>query len=151
LGSVIGGVAGQQVYPNFAGGPGAQYGQLLGPHTASGSGKLTLWDGPGMYAVTLDAVDTTAGTGLVPSNASLASGSALYATSAGLLTPNSAKSFETSPAAKRVGTFVSFESYKGGSLVTTPVFLVSAANSPVGIGQPQAQYMTRATFHFNAL
>jgi hypothetical protein len=108
FGSVIGGIAGQNVS-----------GTQLGPHTATGSGKLTIWDKPGLYAVTLDAVDTDAADGLVPTNLSLSVGDPLYATAAGLLTPDSAKQFE----AVVVGRFVNFEA--NGSLVTTPHSLVS--------------------------
>jgi len=140
FGSVIGGVAGQ-----ISDGVGTYNGQVLGPHSATGSGKLTLWDKPGTYAVTLDAVDTTASTGLVPTNSTLSIADPLYATDAGLLTPDSASAFEN----VKVGYFMNFEPYKGGSLVTTPVSLVSAANSPVGQGQPQANAFKRALIHFN--
>lgn len=140
FGSVIGGVAGQ-----ISDGVGTYNGQVLGPHTAAASGKLTLWDKPGTYAVTLDAVDTTASTGLVPTNTTLSIADPLYATDAGLLTPDSASAFEN----VKVGYFLNFEPYKGGSLVTTPVSLVSAANSPVGLGQPQLNAMKRALIHFN--
>ncbi len=140
FGSVIGGIAGQ-----ISDGVGQYNGQLLGPHTAAASGKLTLWDKPGTYAVTLDAVDTTVATGLVPSNPTLTIGDALYATSAGLLTPTSGSAFETVV----LGRFLNFEPYKGGSLVTTPVSLVSASNSPVGQGQPQRSNLYRALITFN--
>jgi hypothetical protein len=116
FGSVIGGVAGQTSY-----GVGDWTGTALGPHTATGSGKLTLWDKPGTYAVTLDAVDTTRVTGLVPTNPTLAIGDALYATSAGLLTPNSGAYFENVVVAR----FLNFEPWKGGSRVTTPTSLTS--------------------------
>lgn len=140
FGSVIGGIAGQ-----ISNGVGQYNGQLLGPHSAAASGKLTLWDKPGTYAVTLDAVDTTKTTGLVPTNTTLTIGDALYATSAGLLTPASGSAFETVV----LGRFLNFEPYKGGSLVTTPVSLVSASNSPVGQGQPQNSSMYRALITFN--
>lgn len=139
FGSVIGGIAGQ-----ISDGVGQYNGQLLGPHTAAASGKLTLWDKPGTYAVTLDAVDTEPTVGLVPSNPTLTIGDALYATAAGKLTA-SGTPFESVV----LGRFLNFEPYKGGSLVTTPVSLVSAANSPVGQGQPQRNALHRAliTFH----
>lgn len=105
-------------------------GTQLGPHTTAGSGKVTLWGTPGLYAVTLDAVDTTASTGLAPTNTTLSSTSKLYATTAGLLTPNIGSSFE----AVAVARFIEFQT--NGSLVTTPNFLVSADNSPTGtVGQ----------------
>jgi hypothetical protein len=140
FGSVIGGIAGQ-----ISDGVGQYNGQLLGPHTAAASGKLTLWDKPGTYAVTLDAVDTTKTTGLVPTNTTLTISDALYATSAGLLTPASGSAFENVV----LGRFLNFEPYKGGSMVTTPVSMVSAANSPVGQGQPQTSSMYRALITFN--
>lgn len=146
FGSVIGGIAGQIAY-----GVGQVPATQLGPHTATASGKLTLWDKPGTYAVTLDAVDTTAATGLTLTNATLAIGAALYATSTGLLTPNKFASFELADGytGSVVGRFLNFESYKGGSLVTTPVSLVSALNSPVTQGGgPQTQPMARALIYF---
>jgi hypothetical protein len=140
FGSVIGGIAGK-----ISNGVGVYNGQLLGPHTAAASGKLTLWDKPGTYAVTLDAVDTGSETGLVPTNPTLTIGDALYATAAGLLTPAVGSAFENVV----LGRFLNFEPYKGGSLVTTPVSLVSASNSPVGVGQPQTNAMSRVLITFN--
>ena len=126
FGSVIGGIAGQIAY-----GVGQVAATQLGPHTAAGSGKLTLWDKQGTYAITLDAVDTTAQTGLVPTNSTLKIGSALYAKNNGVITPNSALNFDTDGYAT-IGRFLNFEGFKGGSLVTTPVTLVTAALSPSG-------------------
>jgi hypothetical protein len=120
-------------------------GTNLGPHTAYASGKMTLWGSRGTYAITLDAVDTTAATGLVPTNTTVTTGSALYATSAGLLTPYVTAAFE----AVVVGRFIEFETYKGGSLVTTPVSLVSAVNSPYGVGSPQLSSFARALVYFD--
>jgi hypothetical protein len=140
FGSVLGATVGQTSY-----GINQVPTQQLGPHTATGSGKLTLWDKPGTYAVTLDAADTTSTTGLVTNNTTLQIGDALYATSAGLLTPNAGAAFEAVVLAR----FLNFETWKGGSLVTTPTFLVSAVNSPVGQGQPQLTQMYRAIFQWN--
>ena len=95
--------------------------------------------------MTLDAVDTDAADGLVPTNVGLTVGAALYATPTGLLTPDGASSFEASLVVAR---FINFETYKGGSLVNTPVFLVSALNSPVGNVPAQLQ-MARAVIFFN--
>jgi len=117
-------------------------GAVLGPHTATGSGKVTLWDKPGLYAVTLDAVDTTINSGLVPTNPALSGGDALYATSAGLLTPNAGDAFE----AVVVGRFLEFA--PNGSLVTTPLGQVQALNSPSGSSAPGAQFDV-AVFTFN--
>ena len=139
FGSVVGGTVGQQVN-----GPTTFTGAVLGPHTATGSGKVTCWEKPGLYAVSLDACDTTAATGLQPTNTTLDVGAALYATSAGLLTPNSAAAFETVV----LGRFVDFES--NGSLVTTPNRLVAALNSPSGlITSVGTRQFAFATFYFN--
>lgn len=124
FGQVVGGSVGQSTG-----------GAALGPHTASGSGKVTLWDKPGTYSVTLDAADATAVTGLNLTNPTLAVGDELYATTAGLLTPNGSASFE---AGLVVGRFIEFAT--NGSLVTTPLSLVSALNT--------AAY-TQALFHWN--
>jgi hypothetical protein len=133
FGSVIGGVCGQK------------NGTAIGPHTAAASGKLTLWDKPGMYAVTLDAVDPATSTGLQPTNSTLSIGDKLYASAAGLLTPYLPLAFENYTIAR----FMNFESAKGGTLVTTPINLVSAKNSPVGVGQPQGFKFARALIHFH--
>lgn len=133
FGTVVGGSVGQNVT-----------GTVLGPSTATGSGKITLWDKPGLYAVTLDAVDTTAVTGLVPLNPTLAGGAPLYATAAGLLTPNVGAAFE----AVVVARFIEFTT--NGSLVTTPARLVSAQNSPVGdVTNLLVNQFTQAVIHFN--
>lgn len=131
-GQVVGGAVGQQVTG----------GVVLGPHTATGSGKLGCWDKPGLYAVSLDAVDTTSSTGLVTNNTSLDAGSALYATAAGLLTPNSGAAFESVV----VGRFHSFET--NGSLVSTPNHLATALNSPSGSVE-QTRSFQFAVFSFH--
>lgn len=131
FGSVVGGTAGQV----------ATGGAVIGPHSALGSGKITFHDKPGLYGVSLDAVDTTASTGLVTTNTGLTVGDPLYATTAGLLTPNSGVAFESVV----VGHFAEFET--NGSLVNTPVHLISAPNSPVG-GNPQPTALAFAVFHF---
>src|SRR5271165_5245429 len=81
FGAVVGGMVGQQVN-----GPYAYTGAVLGPHTATASGKVTVWDKQGLYGTTLDAVDTAA-TGLVPTNATLTVGAGITYTATGLLTP----------------------------------------------------------------
>lgn len=131
FGTVVGGTVGQVVTG----------GSVLGPHTATGSGKVTCWDKPGLYAVSLDACDTTASTGLTPTNTTLATGAALYATSTGLLTPNSGAAFESFV----VGRFVEFAT--NGSLVNTPNRLVQALNSPSGASAP-AKSFAYAVFTF---
>jgi len=104
FGTVVGGAAGKSTS-----------GAVLGPHTATGSGKGTLWHKPGLFAVSLDAVDTTLSSGLVPTNPGLTGGDPLYATTAGKLTPNVAAAFE----AVVLGRFIEFA--PNGSLVSTPI------------------------------
>lgn len=136
FGTVVGGTAGQVVTG----------GASLGPHTATGSGKVTCWAMPGLYAVSLDAVDTNATTGLAPSNSTLTVGAALYATSAGLLTPNAASSFEGALVVARLIEFTT-----SGSLVTTPNNLVSAANSPSGNAAADLLKFTEAVISFQGV
>lgn len=144
FGSVVGGSVGQVVN-----GPNTFNGPQLGPHTAYGSGKLTAWDKAGLYGVTLDACDTNTVTGLQPSNPTLNGGAPLYATTAGLLTPNKSSAFETSGGnGLVVANFIEFRT--NGSLVTTPNRLASALNSPstvVGGVLTTKQY--QAVFHFD--
>jgi hypothetical protein len=129
FGSVVGGTVGQSVA-----------GTALGPHTSTGSGKVTLWDKPGLYAVSLDAACDQAADGLVATNASLDSGTSLTfvpasATVGGQLTPVGSTAAAGNTVV--VGHFVDFET--NGSLVTTPSYLVSAL----------ARTYTFAVFHFN--
>ncbi len=135
-GTLFGEVVGASVGQVVAGG------SVLGPHTASGSGKVTVWNGPGMFAVTLDAVDTTASTGLSLTNTTLAGGTALYATAAGLLTPNAGAAFQATVVAR----FVEFQT--NGSLVTSTKALVSALNSPTG-GSAERLGLTQALISFH--
>jgi hypothetical protein len=124
FGAVVGGTVGQQVNnPSLS----TYTGALLGPHTATGSGKVTCWDKPGLYGVSLDAVDTAA-TGLVPTNVNLAVGTKLGWTALGLLTPSG--SANDVGAGTGVGYLVEFNTNQ--ALVTTPNFLVAALNSPSG-------------------
>lgn len=138
FGSVVGGTVGQVVTG----------GTVLGPHTATGSGKVTCWEKPGLYAVSLDACDTNATTGLQPTNTTpLAPGAALYVTATGLLTPTSASAAGGSTGTL-CGRFIEFET--NGSLVNTPNKLVAALNSPSGlvssVGPKQFAF---AAFYFN--
>ena len=141
FGTVVGGVAGQTAYgPNST----VPSTAVLGPHTASGSGKVTCWDKPGLYAVSLDACDTTAATGLAPTNNTLNVGDPLYATTAGLLTPAVGSAFEAFVVAR----FVEFST--NGSLVTTPNKLVAALNSPSSnVSSVLAGSFAYAVFHFS--
>jgi hypothetical protein len=152
FGSVVGGTVGQQVN-----GPTTFTGAVLGPSTATGSGKVTLWDKPGLYAVSLDAVDTTAGTGLVPTNTNLVVGAPLsftagaFSLGGGLLTPNLTGNGNviggTGGSGISVASLVEFNT--NGSLVTTPNYLVAALNSPSGnVSSVQARAFTFATIYF---
>jgi hypothetical protein len=142
FGAIVGGTVGQQVN-----GPNSYTGAVLGPHTSTGSGKMTLWDKPGLYAVSLDAVDSNATTGLQPTNTSLVGGDALYFTSSGLLTPTQTSAVSGSPVVAR---FIEFNTNQ--SLVTTPNYLVAALNSPSGnVSSVQARAFTYATISFNPL
>lgn len=165
LGAVVGGAVGTQVNNPSAS---TFTGAVLGPATYVGSGKLTLWGKPGTYGVTLDACDTTAATGLQPTNVGLVPGNPLFAAQssftspgAGVLTPNASVSFEGGAGLGLVvAYFIEFRTK--GSLVTTPNRLVSALNSPssvVGgvlsstqfmavfewVGAASANYYTNAT------
>jgi hypothetical protein len=142
FGAVVGGTVGQQVNnpSSFT-----YTGALLGPHTATGSGKVTCWDKPGLYGVSLDAVDTNASTGLQPSNTTLNVGSALSFTSTGLLTPSSGGSKLSG--APDVAYLVEFNTNQ--ALVTTPNYLVAALNSPSGnVSSVQPRAFQFATIYF---
>lgn len=102
--SIVGGTLGQQVTG------GAQ----VGMHSATGCGMISCYYSPGVYGVSLDAVDLNATTGLQPTNQTLTAGAPLYVTAAGKLTPNAADSFETDLIVGRFHEFVT-----NGSLVTT--------------------------------
>lgn len=134
FGEIVGAVAGQQV----------ANGVVLGPSTTTGSGKVTLWDKPGLYGVTLDACDTAA-TGLVPTNASLTVGAALTYTATGQLTPvGSGAAVGSAPVVARLAEFS-----PKGSLVTTPNTLVAALNSPSGdVTSVQQASMFMAVFWY---
>lgn len=131
FGSVVGGVVGQV----------STGGSVLGPHTATGSGKITCWEKPGLYAVSLDAVDTNASTGLQPTNTALSVGSAVsFVSTTGVLTPGTSNGV--------VGRLVEFAT--NGSLVTTPNSLVAALNSPSGnVSSVGPRSFAYAVIYFN--
>jgi hypothetical protein len=135
FGSVVGGTVGQVTTG----------GAVLGPHTATGSGKVTCWDKPGLYAVSLDAVDTTAASGLMPTNPTLAAGAAVTFGVGGLLTPDGS-AYDTL-SAPNVATFVQFET--NGSLVTTPNSLVATLNPPDGASSSPTRSYAFAVIAFN--
>jgi hypothetical protein len=136
FGAVVGGVVGQQVN-----GPLNYTGQILGPATQTGSGKITCWDKQGLYAVSLTSTDPAVTTGLQPTNQNLDVGTALSFTNAGLLTPAVGGNASASQA-RTVARLVEFAT--NGSLVTTPNYLVAALNSPSGnvssVGPRQFQF-----------
>src|ERR1019366_7355181 len=116
-------------------------GTVLGPHTATGSGKVTCWAQPGLYGVTLDAVDTTTASGLVPTNTTLQVGAAITFSTAGLLTPKTGGN-SIAGAGFIVGRLASFEN--NGSSVTTNISMIQALNSPSGsVSSVQALKMTQ--------
>jgi len=116
FGYAIGGVVGQ-IVPNPST-PGTTGGVVIGPPTSWGSGKVTCWDKPGLYAVTLDAVAAD----LVPT-AALVPGARLYATTNGVLTANPLIAFENYTVAR----FVEFSS--NGSMVTTPSYMAGGTRT----------------------
>lgn len=102
---------------------GSENGTRLGPHTASGSGKVTLWDKPGLFAVSVDAlaadfVSTLAGAPVVP-------GSVLgfaNSTDIGKIAHDACGNVVSGTG---IGHFVEFSS--DPALVTTPNRLVGAS------------------------
>jgi hypothetical protein len=134
FGTVVGGVVGQTV-PNPSN-LGATAGLVLGPHTAYGSGKVTLWDKPGLYATTLDAVAPS----INPITSNPMPGDPLYAMHDGKLTLTAAEAFDFAGTATIVGRFAEFTT--NGSLVTTPNYMTAI------FGQPVTRQFTEMLFHF---
>lgn len=128
FGAVVGGTVGQQ-----ANGPNSYTGAVLGPSTALGSGKVTLWDKPGLYGVTLDAVDQTF---MVPTNTQLSINTVISWNTSGKLTPLNGLNngitmvSNSAPSAGSLGYLVEFATT--GSSVTTQQTMVAALNSPSG-------------------
>jgi hypothetical protein len=130
FGTVVGGTVGQV---SFGPGSSVPSADLLGPHTALGSGKWSAWQAPGLYGVTLDALDTTvqptAASGCTP-------GAALYAFNTTQAHPGRLTATSTAASVvtglNGVGTVMArfVEFHTNGALVTTPNRLVSALNSP---------------------
>jgi hypothetical protein len=134
FGAVVGGTVGTQ-----ANGPLTYTGAVLGPSTALASGRLTAWDKPGLYGLTIDNTDTS----LQPTASGLATGAPVYANASGLVSATQVSS------ARQIGTFVEFRTK--GSLVTTPNRLVSALNSPSSvIGGILPSQLFMAVIHFSA-
>jgi hypothetical protein len=130
FGTVVGGVTGT-VVPNPSDLTGAT---VLGLHTATGSGKITCWHTPGLFAVTMNSVATS-----LTIQSAVTAGDPLYANTWGQLTATAAESFDfASTAPTVVGRFFDFST--NGSLVTTPVHIAK--------GNTAARQLTQMVFHF---
>jgi len=101
-------------------------GTNLGPHTTAGSGKVTCWSVPGIYAISVDAVDTSAD-GLVLTNSNCDPGAAIRPQADGVLTLTTAGT----AVAVTVGQFMEFDTKP--FLVTTPASLIGATESAVRV------------------
>ena len=101
-------------------------GTNLGPHTTAGSGKVTCWSYPGIYAISVDAVDTSAD-GLVITNANCDPGAKVQPQSNGVLTVSTAGTAVD----VTVGRLMEFETKP--FLVTTPSSLITATESAVRV------------------
>jgi len=101
-------------------------GTNLGPHTAAASGKITCWDKPGLYAISVDAVSTAAD-GIVLTNAACDPGTAIRPLANGTLGLTSTAGV----LAVTVGRFLEFET--SPFLVTTPPSLVGATEAAVRV------------------
>jgi hypothetical protein len=132
FGTVVGGTVGQV----------STGGAVLGPHTATGSGKVTAWSQPGLYAISIDACASD----LQPTNASVDVGGAVYATVANDTTTSGVLTI-TSSSNVQVGNFVEFAT--NGSLVTTPNNLVGTFNPPDGALTTGLRSYQWAVIYFN--
>lgn len=92
-----------------------------GPHSAAASGKVTAWDKPGLYVVTLTSCASDFVTSLLAGTSGLAPGTSLGFNASSRLAHTSCSG---AVAASGVAHFVEFES--SPSLVTTPGRLVGA-------------------------
>lgn len=101
FGSVVGGLGGQQITG----------GAVLGPSTMTGSGKVTLWQNPGLYGVTMDALDTVN----LNASSNVTVGTELTYTTGGKLTPQASAADAGGPT---VANLIEFST--GDGLVNTP-------------------------------
>lgn len=103
-------------------------GTVLGPHTSEGSGKVTLWDKPGLYVVTLGSVASDfQSTEQSLAAAALAPGDVLGFNASSQLAHGSCSGVVSGSG---VANFMEYESSnKTASLVTTPPRLVGATES----------------------
>ena len=147
FGSIVGGSVGSQSYAPYPNNTGQT---VIGPHTAIGSGKITCWDKPGMYAVTLDAVSQTASVGILPTNTAMHPGMGLMFNTVGQLctAAETGGTYALATGCPVIGRFADFST--NGSYVTTPQSLVAALNSPSGdVSSVQALAFTQMNFWFN--
>ena len=148
FGVVVGGTVGQVASGGYSPGNGGLIGggTVLGPHTALASGKWTAWDKPGLYGVTLDAVDALT---ITPLSGSLAPGAILQAFAGNQVgkVPGQLTTSGGAAASATMARFIEFRTR--GSLVTTPNRLVSALNSPSStVSGTLANTMYMAVIHF---
>jgi hypothetical protein len=109
-------------------------GSDLGPHSAAASGKVTAWDKPGLYVVTLDSCASDFVSSLLAGTSGLAPGAVLGFNASSKLAHAACSG---AVVGSGVGHFVEFEA--SPSLVTTPGHLVGAA-----------QQFTRVKVQFHA-
>lgn len=142
FGTIVGRTVGLTSYgPNTS----VSSSDLLGPSTTAGSGKVTCWDKPGLYGITLDNVNTNATSGITVTNTALGVGTPLSYDGNGLLTTYAGA--VRASQAPIVGYFSEFQT--NGSLVTTPQTLVAALNSPSGdVSSLQQESFYMAVFWF---
>ena len=112
------------LFGKVAGPLGLGNGANIGPHTAAASGKVTLWDKPGLYAVSVSACASDF-VSAMPVVVGLAPGSALGFGSGADAGKMCHDACANKVAATGVGRFVEFSAEP--SLVTTPARLVGAA------------------------
>lgn len=94
----------------------------LGPHSAAASGKVTAWDKPGLYIVTLDSCASDFVSSLLAGTSGLTPGASLGFNAASRLAHAACSG---AVAGSGVAHFVEFEG--SPSLVTTPGHLVGSA------------------------
>lgn len=99
-------------------------GTLIGPSTASGSGKVTAWGSPGVYGVSRDAVHSTLDPASGNLNDTPLPGGLLYREPS---TGQLSTSVAAVAAADKIGLFI--EIAGNGSLVNTPASLVGATET----------------------
>lgn len=101
----------------------SETGTRLGPHTAAGSGKVTLWDKPGLFGISVSALASDFLTSLVGNN--ITAGTVLGFANGADIGKVAHDNCANVVSATGIGHFVEFSS--DPSLVTTPDRLVGAA------------------------